>query len=167
MHECILTRCTTELQDADLLELFDIAGVDVSDEDIGDFGEKEYILDRIMKELNVQFNTRKQSLLKTLYAYRIVIGSYKAVVYVNLFAVVHIDSVGVVSVITDKLNVFDIYALASYGTDVVNQGISDGNALDGDVFAIIKLYGVPSYGISYLMRVSYSVCFVENFLFVF
>lgn len=69
LHECILTRCTTELQDADLLELFDIAGVDVSDEDIDDFGEKEYILDRIMKELNVQFNTRKQLLLKTLYAY--------------------------------------------------------------------------------------------------
>lgn len=69
LHECILTRCTTELQDADLLELFDIAGVDVSDEEIDDFGEKEYILDRIVKELNVQFNTRKQLLLKTLYAY--------------------------------------------------------------------------------------------------
>lgn len=69
LHECIITRCTAELQDADLLELFDIAGVDVSDEEIDDFGEKEYILDRILKELNVQFNTRKQLLLKTLYAY--------------------------------------------------------------------------------------------------
>ena len=69
LHECILTRCTTELQDADLLELFGIAGVGVSDEEIDDFGEKEYILDRILKELNVQFNTRKQLLLKTLYAY--------------------------------------------------------------------------------------------------
>lgn len=69
LHECILTRCTAELRDADLLDLFDLAGVDVSDAQIEDFGDKEYILERIVKELNVQFSTRKQLLLKTLYAY--------------------------------------------------------------------------------------------------
>lgn len=69
LHECILTRCTEELRDADLLDLFDIVGVNISDEQIEDFGNKEYVLDRIIKELNVQFNTRKQLLLKTLYAY--------------------------------------------------------------------------------------------------
>ena len=69
LHECILTRCTEELKDADLLDLFDVMGVDISDEQIEDFGDKEYVLDRIVKELNVQFNTHKQLLLKTLYAY--------------------------------------------------------------------------------------------------
>ena len=69
LHECILTHCTEELRDADLLDLFDIMGVDISDEHIEDFGDKEYVLERIAKELNVQFNTRKQLLLKTLYAY--------------------------------------------------------------------------------------------------
>lgn len=69
LHECILTRCTEQLRDADLLDLFDIMGADISDEQIEDFGDKEYILDKIVKELNVQFNTRKQLLLKTLYAY--------------------------------------------------------------------------------------------------
>lgn len=69
LHECVLTRCTKELKDADLLDLFDIMGVDISDEQIEDFGDKEYVLDRIVKELNIQFNTRKQLLLKTLYAY--------------------------------------------------------------------------------------------------
>lgn len=69
LHECILTRCTEELRDADLLDLFDIIGVDISDDHIEDFGDKEYVLERIVKELNVQFNTRKQLLLKTLYAY--------------------------------------------------------------------------------------------------
>ena len=69
LHECILTRCTAELRDADLLDLFDIMGVDISDEQIEDFGDKDYILERIVKELNIQFNTRKQLLLKTLYAY--------------------------------------------------------------------------------------------------
>lgn len=69
LHECILTRCTQELRDADLLDLFDIMGADLSDEQIEDFGDKEYVLDRIAKELNIQFNTRKQLLLKTIYAY--------------------------------------------------------------------------------------------------
>ena len=69
LHECILTRCTAELRDADLLDLFDIMGVDISDERIEDFGDREYVLERIVKELNIQFNTRKQLLLKTLYAY--------------------------------------------------------------------------------------------------
>ncbi len=69
LHECILTECSEELKNADLLDLFDILGVNISDEEIDDFGETEYILDRIQKELNVQFNTRKQLLLKTLYAY--------------------------------------------------------------------------------------------------
>ena len=44
-------------------------GADISDEEIANFGDKDYILDRIIKELNIQFNTRKQILLKTLYAY--------------------------------------------------------------------------------------------------
>ena len=69
LHECVLSRCTKELRDADLLDLFDIMGVDISDEHIEDFGDTEYVLERIVKELNVQFNTRKQLLLKTLYAY--------------------------------------------------------------------------------------------------
>ena len=34
-----------------------------------DFGDRDYILERIFKELNVQFNTRRQILLKTLFAY--------------------------------------------------------------------------------------------------
>lgn len=69
LHECVLTRCTEELRDADLLDLFDIMGADLSDEKMEDFGDKEYVLDRIAKELSVQFNTRKQLLLKTLYVY--------------------------------------------------------------------------------------------------
>lgn len=69
LHECILTKASKELQDADLLDLFEIAGVDLSDDDISDFGENDYILYRIEKELSVQFNTGKQTVLKTLYSY--------------------------------------------------------------------------------------------------
>lgn len=69
LHECILTRASEELNDAELLDLFEITGVDLTDEKLDDFGEEEYILYRIEKELNTQFNTRKQLLLKTIYAY--------------------------------------------------------------------------------------------------
>jgi len=69
LHECVLTRCTAELNEAELLDLFEIEGADLSDEELADFGDVDYLLDRIIKELNVQFNTRKQLLLKTLYAF--------------------------------------------------------------------------------------------------
>lgn len=69
LHECVLTKAAAELRDAELLDLFEITGVDLTDETLDDFGEDEYILYRIEKELNTQFNTRKQLLLKTIYAY--------------------------------------------------------------------------------------------------
>lgn len=69
LHECILTRCCRQFEEAGLLELFDIEAIDISEEDICNFGEKEYILYRLQIELDVQYNTRKQILLKTLYSY--------------------------------------------------------------------------------------------------
>lgn len=69
LHECILTIASKELQEADLLDIFEIAEVNLTDEELDDFGDKEYILYRIEKELNTQFNTRKQFVLKTMYAY--------------------------------------------------------------------------------------------------
>ncbi len=69
LHKCIVTCCSQELRDADLLDLFDIMGAEISDECLEDFGDTEYVLCRIERELSVQFSTRKQHLLKTLYAY--------------------------------------------------------------------------------------------------
>lgn len=69
LHETILTLCTKEMQSSDLMELFDILDIELSDERLDDFGDIDYILDQIQKELNIQFNTRKQLLLKTMYSY--------------------------------------------------------------------------------------------------
>jgi hypothetical protein len=49
--------------------LFEITEIDLTDEVMDDFGDEEYILYRIEKELSTQFNTRKQLVLKTIYAY--------------------------------------------------------------------------------------------------
>jgi len=69
LHECVVTMASKELQDAELLNLFEVSGIDLTDEELEDFGDKEYILYRIENELNTQFNTRKQLVLKTMYAY--------------------------------------------------------------------------------------------------
>lgn len=69
LHQCILTKASNELKNANLLDIFEITEIDLTDEEIDDFGGDEYILYRIERELNTQFNTRKQLVLKTMYAY--------------------------------------------------------------------------------------------------
>ena len=69
LHECILTDCSEQLHTAQLDSLFDIDQIILSEEKLDDFGDTDYILERLQKELNIQFNTRRQILLKTLYAY--------------------------------------------------------------------------------------------------
>lgn len=69
LHQAILTECSRQLEEAQLNELFDIDSIELSDEEVADFGEKDFILDQVNGELAVQFNTRKQLLLKTMYAY--------------------------------------------------------------------------------------------------
>ncbi|EAC5623775.1 LlaJI family restriction endonuclease [Listeria monocytogenes] len=69
LHESIISICSREIQAAGLDELFGILTVDISDEELDDFGDIEDILNNIQFELNRQFVTRKQLLLKTMYAY--------------------------------------------------------------------------------------------------
>lgn len=69
LHEVILTQCSKQLKKTGLLELFEFEELNLEEKKIDDLGDKDYILNKILKELNVQFNTRKQLLLKTMYAY--------------------------------------------------------------------------------------------------
>ena len=69
LHECILTMASNELKNAELLDLFEITEIDLSNEQLEEFGDTDYILYRIENELGSQFNTRKQLVLKTIYAY--------------------------------------------------------------------------------------------------
>lgn len=69
LHESIISICSKEIQASGLDELFGVLTVDISDEEIDDFGDTEDILNNIQAELNRQFVTRKQLLLKTMYAY--------------------------------------------------------------------------------------------------
>lgn len=56
LHECVLTECSQQLREAGLEELFEMETVDLSEETLSSFGDKEFVLDRILAELSIQFN---------------------------------------------------------------------------------------------------------------
>lgn len=69
LHKWIITDCCNKLNQADLLEIFEIDNIVISDEDLLDFGDIDYILYKLSRELNEQFITRKQNILKAISAY--------------------------------------------------------------------------------------------------
>ena len=69
LHKYIITDCSRQLREAQLDQLFGLETELLSPFVLSDFGGLEYIKSRIHDELNIQFNTRKQILLKTIDAY--------------------------------------------------------------------------------------------------
>ena len=69
LHKCILNECSFDLEMTGLLDIFGLSSVEFAESKLEDFGEKEYILNRITSELGNQFITHRQTLLKTLYAF--------------------------------------------------------------------------------------------------
>lgn len=69
LHASVLTQFTKELREADLLTLLEVPEVDLSDDPVDLLGDTDYLLYRIEGELGVQFNTRKQTVLRALHAY--------------------------------------------------------------------------------------------------
>lgn len=69
LHKTVLTECSKQLEETGLLGLFEFDSLELNEETLDDFGETDYILYRLQSELNVQFNTRRQLLLKSIYAY--------------------------------------------------------------------------------------------------
>ncbi len=70
LHACIITKAIEYMRQAELLDIFEnIVDEALTDEELSDFGEDEYILKRLESELALQFNTRKQKVLKALYTF--------------------------------------------------------------------------------------------------
>lgn len=68
IHECLLTICSRELEEVSLLDLLDINGVYLTELSLNDLGTRDYLLCRITNELNLEFNSRKQYVLKLMAA---------------------------------------------------------------------------------------------------
>lgn len=69
LHECIVTQCSKYLKELTILDFFDMPEVFLSELELKDFGDTDYILYRLEREIANQFVTRKQNLLKTLYTF--------------------------------------------------------------------------------------------------
>lgn len=69
LHKCVVTECSQQLREAGILDLFEMVEADITEESRSELGDDDYILYRLQSEINVQYNTHKQILLKTLYAY--------------------------------------------------------------------------------------------------
>ena len=69
LHEYVITKCSKKLETAGLLDLFDLTAVELSDKTQEDFGEIDYILRKLEKELHVEFNSHKQKLLKSMHTF--------------------------------------------------------------------------------------------------
>ncbi len=69
LHETILFLCTKELEETGLLQFLGIPKPEFQEGDFQDFGGEPLILHRLKHEMLVQFVTRKQRLLWTMYSY--------------------------------------------------------------------------------------------------
>lgn len=66
LHRALLTTCSRELRESGLAGLLSITPVELSDEDLDDFGDPDIIDYRLERELNVQFITWKRDLISLL-----------------------------------------------------------------------------------------------------
>lgn len=85
LHSTIISKCCTELKEADLLDLFDLTEVYLNDKELDEYGDLDYILYRLENEMNIQFNTRKNNLLKMMYAYISTKGTLNDLEYLSMF----------------------------------------------------------------------------------
>ena len=85
LHEYIITECSKRLENVGLLELFDLTPVEISELELEDFGEKNFILNKLEKELNIEFNTHKQKLLKSMRTYLAEENSFSNENYLTLY----------------------------------------------------------------------------------
>ncbi len=65
LHKRILTECSQILEEVDLLTLFDMSPLCLSDEPREHFGPNNHIVQRLRSELDIQFDSRKQDLLRS------------------------------------------------------------------------------------------------------
>lgn len=85
LHATIISKCCNELNEADLLDLFDLTEIYLNDKELDEYGDIDYILYRIENEINIQFNTRKSNLLKMMFAYISTKGTINELEYLNIF----------------------------------------------------------------------------------
>ena len=69
LHEFVITKCSKKLNEAGLLQMLNLIPVELSYMIQEDFGDINHILNKLIMELNVEYNTHKRKLLKSMHAF--------------------------------------------------------------------------------------------------
>ena len=69
LHEYVITECSNKLNEIGLLSILNLTPIELSDKIQKDFGDIHQIINMIDMELNVEFNTHKRKLLKSMHAF--------------------------------------------------------------------------------------------------
>jgi hypothetical protein len=69
LHQCVLTRCSAFMQDSGLADLLALDEVWLSDAEVGDFGDADFIIYCLQQERAVQYVTWKQDVIDLLLRY--------------------------------------------------------------------------------------------------
>lgn len=85
LHNYILTQISNELEAIGILDLLGMTEVQISEENIDDLGGKDFAEEQILREQNIEFNTRKLTLLKLMYLYLVGKGSFNDIEWFQLF----------------------------------------------------------------------------------
>lgn len=85
LHKYIISECFEMLSESKLDKLFEIESYGISEGNIDELGDIEYILYRIEQELKSQYITKKQNVLKALYAYILKKKSNKIEIGFNIY----------------------------------------------------------------------------------
>lgn len=69
LHEAIITNCFRRFNEMGLLGVFSMPNIFISEKKLSDFGSPSEILYNIENELNIQFSSRRKTILNLMYIY--------------------------------------------------------------------------------------------------
>ena len=69
LHQCIVTECSRNLEEAGLTELLELERLYESDEQLEELGEEDYLLYRLGREMGLQFDDRRSAILNLMDTY--------------------------------------------------------------------------------------------------
>lgn len=69
LHQCIVTECSRKLEEAGLTELLELDRLYETDEQMEELGEPDYLLYRLRREMDLQFDDRRSTILNLMDTY--------------------------------------------------------------------------------------------------
>ena len=137
LHEYVITICSKRLEDAGLLKLFDLTPIILSDKTEDKFRKKDFILNKLKKELNVEFNSHKRKLLKSMHTFISEKNSFSNENFLTIFG-------------TKKYNVIWEEMCSKVFKNKLNKTLDELNLIDYSNTKLIQVIEKPEWNLNYL-----------------